>query len=79
MALDDMLAGYTVNAARQLRLEREVGVIAPGRQADLIVLNRNLFETPPHKIHAIGIDLTMLAGRIVFARQSALQQGGRSD
>ena len=78
MALNDMLAGYTVNAARQLRLEREIGIIAPGKQADLIVLNRNLFETPPHKIHAIGIDLTMLAGRIVFARQGAPQQDGGS-
>ena len=78
MALNDMLAGYTVNAARQLRLEREIGIIAPGRQADLIVLNRNLFETPPHKIHAIEIDLTMLAGRIVFARQDAPQQYGGS-
>ena len=70
MALGDMLAGYTVNGARQLRLEDEVGVIAPGKQADLVVLERNLLETPPHSIHAIKVDMTLLAGRIVFVREN---------
>ena len=70
MALNNMLAGYTVNGARQLRLEDEVGVIAPGKQADLVVLERNLLETPPHSIHAIKVDMTLLAGRIVFVREN---------
>ena len=71
MALDDLLMGYTVNGARQLRLEGEVGVIAPGKQADLAVIERDLFREPPHRIHAIQVDLTMLAGRIVFTRDGA--------
>ena len=71
MALDDLLLGYTVNGARQLRLEEEVGVIAPGKQADLIVIERDLFRTPPHLIHAIQVELTMLAGRVVFTRDGA--------
>ena len=74
MALDDMLRGYTANAARQLRLEREVGVIAPGMQADLVVLGRNLLREPPHRIHAIPVELTMMGGRIVFARDPAVAQ-----
>ena len=71
MALEDMLMGYTVQGARQLRLEGEVGVIAPGKQADLVVIERDLFREPPHRIHAIPVDLTMLAGRIVFTRDGA--------
>ena len=69
MELDDLLRGYTANAARQLRLEREVGVIAPGMQADLVVLGRNLLRELPHRIHAIPVDMTMMAGRIVFSRE----------
>ena len=76
MALEDMLMGYTVNGARQLRLEEEVGVIAPGKQADLVVIERDLFREPPHRIHAIQVDLTMLAGRIVFTRDGAGWQIG---
>ena len=71
MALEDMLMGYTVQGARQLRLEGEVGVIAPGKQADLVVIERDLFREPPHRIHAIPVNLTMLAGRIVFTRDGA--------
>ena len=71
MALDDLLRGYTANAARQLRMEREVGVIAQGMQADLVVLGSDLLREPPHRIHAIPVDMTMMAGRIVFTREGA--------
>ena len=53
------------------RIEGEVGVIAPGKQADLAVIGRDLFREPPHHIHAIPVDLTMLAGRVVFTRDGA--------
>ena len=63
-----LLEGYTVNGACQLRLEDEVGVIAPGMQADLVVLERDLFREPAHRIHTVRVDMTMLAGRISHSR-----------
>ena len=45
MTLEAMLQGYTRNGARQLRLEETAGVIAPGMQADLVALERDLFRT----------------------------------
>ena len=69
MTLANMLAGYTVNGARPLRMENEIGVIAPSKQADLVVVERDLFQEPPHRIHAVPIVFTMLAGRIVFERK----------
>ena len=71
LAVEDLLRGYTADGARQLGLGDEVGVIAPGRQADLAVLERDIFRVPPHRIHAVRVDLTMLAGRIVFSRDGA--------
>ena len=68
MALPDMLLGYTANGAAQLGMP-DVGTIAPGQYADLAVLERDLFHTPPHQIHTVRVDLTMLAGRIVFRRE----------
>ena len=79
MTLNAMLTGYTANAARQLRLEEEVGVIAPGKQADLVVLERNVLEAPPHSIHAIKVDMTLLAGRIVFTREDASRPASSSE
>ena len=79
MTLNAMLTGYTANAARQLRLEEEVGVIAPGKQADLVVLERNVLEASPHSIHAIKVDMTLLAGRIVFTREDASRPASSSE
>ena len=70
-----LLEGYTVNGACQLRLEDEVGVIAPGMQADLVVLERDLFREPAHRIHTVRVDMTMLAGRISHSRARARDSG----
>lgn len=69
MTLADLLVGYTVNGARQLRMENEIGIIAPGKQADLVAVERDLFLEPPHRIHAVPIVFTMSNGRIVFERK----------
>ena len=70
LPIDELLFGYTAAGAKALGLD-DVGVIAPGKQADLVVLGADLFATAaaaPHEIHAIAVDLTMLAGRVVFER-----------
>ena len=64
-----MLAGYPVNGGRQLRMENEIGLIAPSNQVDLVAVERNLFQKPPHRIPAVPVVLTMSAGRIVFERK----------
>ena len=50
-------------------MENEMGLIAPGKQADLVAVERGLFQEPPRHIHAVPIVLTMLTGRIVFERK----------
>lgn len=69
MTLAHMLAGYTVSGVRQLRMENEIGLIAPGKQADLVVVERDLFLDPPNRIHAVPVVLTMSTDRIVFERK----------
>jgi len=39
-----------------------------GKKADLIVLSKNPFETPPLNIHTIRVDMTVLGGKVVFDR-----------
>jgi predicted amidohydrolase YtcJ len=66
--LATMLALYTINAAWQLHLERETGSIEEGKLADLIVLDRNLFEIPAGQIHRARVMRTLLEGRTIFRR-----------
>ena len=72
LTLPQMLTGYTINGARQLRLAEETGSIEVGKQADLVVLERDLFAEPPHRIHAVRVDMTMLGGRVVYQRPEAV-------
>jgi predicted amidohydrolase YtcJ len=66
--LPTMIAMYTINVAYQNHLERETGSIEAGKLADLIVLDRNLFETPAPQIHSVRVLCTLLEGKVVFAR-----------
>ena len=71
LTLTELVTGYTLQGARQLRLDADIGMIEVGKAADLVVLERDLFKEPAHSIHTIRVDLTMLAGRVVYQRPSA--------
>jgi hypothetical protein len=64
--LPTMIAGYTINGAYVNFQETETGSIEVGKAADLIVLDRNLFEIPAPEIHRVKVLLTRLAGKEVF-------------
>jgi predicted amidohydrolase YtcJ len=61
-----MLAGYTINGAYVNFEEQETGSIEVGKAADLIVLDRNLFEIPTHEIHCAKVLLTLLDGKEIY-------------
>jgi predicted amidohydrolase YtcJ len=65
LTLETLLAAYTINAAYQLHQEDRTGSIEPGKLADLIVIDRNLFETPTESISETGVLLTLLEGEVV--------------
>jgi hypothetical protein len=64
--LPTMLAAYTIKGAYLNHQEKLTGSIEVGKAADLIVLDRNLFETPPQEIHRVKVLLTLLEGKEVF-------------
>jgi predicted amidohydrolase YtcJ len=45
----------------------ETGSIAVGKAADLVVLERNLFEVAPDEIGEVRILETLVGGRTVFS------------
>ena len=66
LSLPDALAAMTINAARQIRRDDRIGSLVAGKRADLVVLERNLFDVAPHEIHRTGVLLTMMDGRITY-------------
>jgi predicted amidohydrolase YtcJ len=65
LTLEQAILAYTIDAAYQLGWEDIIGSIEVGKRADLIVLDRNLFETDPSQLHETNVLLTMLNGRVV--------------
>lgn len=55
---------YTATPASVHRAH-DLGVIAPGRCADLAILSENLLSLPPSRIPAVRVDMTLFNGEIV--------------
>jgi predicted amidohydrolase YtcJ len=49
-------------------LGKLTGSVTKGKSADLIILDRNLFQTPPDKLHETQVMRTYFQGKAVFSR-----------
>lgn len=63
-----MFYAYTRNAARAIGLEQQIGSLVPGKQADLIVLDRDVFQVPDEQLAGTQVLSTYFAGREVYRR-----------
>ena len=65
ITVEEALRAYTVTNARAMYLERSVGRLMPGFQADLVLLDRDLLSAPAPWIDSTRVALTVIGGRIV--------------
>ena len=63
-----MVDAYTINAAYALRQEKTTGSLEPGKRADFIVLDRDIFAIDPFELHATRVLATYLDGRELLRR-----------
>jgi predicted amidohydrolase YtcJ len=71
--LASMIAAYTINGAYQMKLDDRQGSIEVGKRADMIVLDRNLFEIPASEISDATVTATIFDGRTVYKKEDARQ------
>lgn len=65
VTLEQALRAYTLNVAYVNHLDKVTGSIAPGKSADLILLDQDLFKIPVRQIHATKVLFTLFQGRTV--------------
>ncbi|UCO96720.1 amidohydrolase [Metapseudomonas lalkuanensis] len=63
---ETMFQAYTLNSARTIGLDKQIGSLAPGKQADLILLDRDVFQVEPEVLRDTQVLKTWFAGREVF-------------
>ncbi|PWU30983.1 amidohydrolase [Pseudomonas sp. RW407] len=68
-----MFYAYTLNAAKAIGLDGKIGSLAPGKQADLVVLDRDLFNVPDAELGEARVLHTLFGGREVYRADG--QQG----
>jgi hypothetical protein len=66
ISLEDAIRLMTLGGAYSMRKEAELGSIEKGKAADLIVLDRNLFEIDPGSIIDTRVVYTVFGGKIVY-------------
>ena len=59
---------YTFGSAYGEHLEGVKGTLAPGRLADMVIMDRDLFTIDPAEILEAQVDYTIVGGRVVWDR-----------
>ncbi|MDI9778293.1 amidohydrolase [Pseudomonas putida] len=65
---ETMFQAYTLNAARAMRLEQQVGSLKVGKQADMIVLDRDVLNVDPESLRDTQVLQTWFAGKQIYQR-----------
>ena len=66
LTLDQALRAFTVGSAYAEFAEKVKGTIAPGKLADLVMLDRDLYQTNPADIDKARVLLTVMDGEVVW-------------
>jgi predicted amidohydrolase YtcJ len=64
--LEDTIHGYTLGAAFAGRREKTEGSLEPGKLADFILLDQDLFKIEPSEIDKTEVLFTVVGGKIVY-------------
>jgi predicted amidohydrolase YtcJ len=72
--VESLLRASTINAAYQMYAEKRIGSIEVGKQADFVVIDRNILKVPVDDIHNTRVLMTIFEGR-ELPRQFPLSRG----
>ena len=77
VSVEEALRGVTIEAAYSLKLEDEIGTIAPGKRANLTVLSENPLAADPAKLKDISVWGTVMEGRVLPAAVAPANKASR--
>ena len=66
VTVEEALRAYTRGAAYAGFAEERVGTLEPGKLADMVVVDRDLFAVPPAAIRDAQVVATIVGGEVVF-------------
>jgi predicted amidohydrolase YtcJ len=64
----EMLKAYTIHSANALRMEKQIGSIEAGKQADFVLVDQDIFSIDTDRLKKIQVVWTMFGGEYVFKK-----------
>jgi len=69
ITVEEALRGYTSDAAYASFDEDIKGSLEPGKLADFVILDKNIFEIDPGMIKDVKVEKTFVGGKVVFQKE----------
>ncbi len=66
ITVEEAVRAYTAGSAWAEFQENSKGVIAPGRYADMVLLDRDIFRVLPAEIRGTRVETTIVGGKVVW-------------
>ncbi len=63
LTLEQAIKGVTIFPAWQMRMEDKIGTLEVGKYADLVILEKNLFDVDTHDVTDVKVMGTMMGGK----------------
>ena len=60
------LRAITIHPAEHIGIADRVGSIEVGKYADMVILEKNLFEIPLEEIHKVKVCETIMDGKTIY-------------
>lgn len=70
VTLEDMIKSYTINGAVSNFAEDRLGSISVGKDADIIILDQDIFSIPATEIYKTNVLMTIFNGKVVHGSNS---------
>jgi predicted amidohydrolase YtcJ len=71
ISVEQAVHAYTTVPAEFYGRSEELGSLSPGKRADMIVLDQNIFDVDPMQIHDTRVDMTIFDGKVVYHRNNS--------
>ena len=68
MSIQDCLEAYTINNAYAHHMEDKIGSLEAGKYADMVILEKDIFEVDPEEIYQIPVYMTIMNGKVTYRK-----------
>lgn len=68
LSVEEALRMYTLGSATVCGEAKTKGTLEAGKYGDMVVLEEDPFSVEPHEISSIPVNMTVMGGRVTFAR-----------